>query len=124
MGNKKRVAKLLIILLIVCLVIVVLGYFLYTFLHTNDPGIKQSEFGGKLYASEDANFVLEFSDDATTARLRVDGAGSEVKRLSLTYEENLFTGTTETETYYFLVLGDGTLYCSIGNYLFQAQYAQ
>lgn len=124
MGNKKRITKLLIILLVVCLVIAILGYFLYTFLHTNDPGIEQSEFSGKLFASEDVTVVLEFLDNATTARLRLDGAGSEVKRLVLTYEENLFTGTTETETYYFLVFGNGTLYCSTGNYLYQAQYAQ
>lgn len=124
MDNKKRIKKLLLILLVVCLVIVVLGYFLYTFLHTNDAGIEQSEFSGKLYASEDVNVILEFSNDATSAQLRLAGVGSEVKRLTLIYEENAFTGTTETETYYFLVLDENQLYTSTGNYLYTAQYAQ
>ncbi len=124
MGNRKRITQLIAILLLVCLVISILGYFLFTCLHTNDADIEQSEFGGKLYASEDVNVILEFSSDANSAQLRLAGIGSKAQRITLTYEENLFTGTTETDTYYFLVLDDGTLYSSTGNYLYQAQYAQ
>ena len=114
----------MLILLAVCLGFAVFGYFLYTFLHTNDHDIEQSAFAGKLFASEDVNVILEFSDDASFAELRLAGVHSEVKRLALTYEENLFTGTTETETYYFLVLGENSFYSSTGNYLYTAQYSK
>ena len=124
MGNRKRITQLIAILLLVCLVISILGYFLFTFLNTNDAGIEQSEFGGKLYASEDVNVILEFSSDANSAQLRLAGVGSKVQRITLTYEENLFTGTTETETFYFLVLGENKLYSSTGIYLYTAQYAK
>lgn len=124
MGNKKRIMQLLAILLIVCLVISILGYFLFTFLKTKDAGIEQSEFAGRLYASKDVNVILEFSDDVTSARLRLAGVSGTVQRLNVNYKENLFTCTTETETYYFLVLDDGKLYGSTGDYLYQAQYAQ
>lgn len=124
MGNRKRITQLIAILLLVCLVISILGYFLFTCLHTNDAGIKQSEFGGKLYASEDVNIILEFSSDANSAQLRLAGVGSKAQRITLTYEENLFTGTTETQTYYFLVLGENKLYSSTGVYLHTAQYAK
>ncbi len=124
MGNRKRITQLIAIILLVCLVISILGYFLYTFLKTNDAGIEQSEFGSKLYASEDVNVILEFSDDANSAQLRLAGVGSKVQRITLTYEENLFTGTTETETFYFLVLGENKLYSSTGDYLHTAQYAK
>ncbi len=124
MENKKRITKLLLILLVVCLVIAVLGYFFYTFLHTNDRGIAEGKFAGKLFASEDVNIILEFSDDVSSAQLRLNGATGTVQQLNITYEENLFTGTTETETYYFLVLGENSLYSSTGNYLYTAQYSK
>lgn len=124
MGNKKRITQLLGILLLICLVITILGYFLFTFLHTKDTGIEQSEFAGKLYASEDVNVILEFLNDVTSAQLRVNGVSGTVQLLNLTYEENLFTGTTGTETYYFLVLGENSLYSSTGKYLYLAQYAK
>lgn len=124
MGNRKRITQLIAILLLICLVISILGYFLFTFLHTNDAGIEQSEFGGKLYASEDVNVILEFSNDANSAQLRLAGVGSNAQKLSLTYEENLFTGTTETETFYFLVLGENKLYSSTGDYLHIAKYSK
>ncbi len=124
MQNKKRILKLLLILVVVCLAIIVIGYFLYTFASTNDHGIEQSEFAGKLYASEDVNVILEFSNDASSAELRLNGVQSKKQILSLIYEENLFTGTTETETYYFLVLGENKLYTSTGNYLYIAHYTK
>ena len=124
MGNRKRITQLIAIILLVCLVISILGYFLFTFLHTNDAGIEQSEFGGKLYASEDVNVILEFSSDANSAQLRLAGVGSKAQRITLTYEENLFTGTTETQTYYFLVLSENKLYSSTGDYLHTAQYSK
>lgn len=124
MGNRKRITQLIAIILLVCLVILILGYFLYTFLKTNDAGIEQSEFGGKLYASEDVEVILEFSDDASSAELRLDGVHGGKQNLALTYEENLFTGTTETETFYFLVLDENKLYTSTGVYLHTAKYAK
>lgn len=114
-NDKKRILILMLWLLLGIVIVIIIGYFIGSYLRLNNKRIALDNFKGKTYVTEDGQAYLIFDNDESIVTIQTE---TTTEAFMIEYEENIFKLSTDSEIYYLIVLDEQTIYGGTGKFYY------